>query len=109
MINLGDKVTYIRQDKEKNEPVEGEGTVRALFISPEKRIMAQVKDGDEIYNVDFATLNHDEFFLEAYKEVLAKVKEVTKEGNEKVQDIVKEYNAKVDALYADILGETIED
>lgn len=108
MYELGTKVDYIRQDTEKQELVKSEGIIKGIFLSPENRVLVNIKDGDSSYNVDYNAVNYTEEFENVYNDVLIKVKKVSKEGNDKVQELVSEYNDLVDEMYNTILGEPVE-
>ena len=105
---LNSTVKYIRQDYTTKEMVNGEGTVTALFLDPQNRILVAVKDGENKYNVDLAAINPNAEFGDKYKNMLDEVKKVSKEGNGKSQAIVDDYNAMVEALYSEVLGSPLE-
>lgn len=103
---IGSQATYIRSN-EKGEVFTGAGVVQAIFIDPRRRLMVQIKDGENAYNVDFATINKDKDFEKEYKAAIKEVAKITKEGNELVQKTVSSYNAEVDSVYDKVLGAPI--
>lgn len=100
---IGSQATYIRSTPE-GEVHLGEGIVKAILVDPRGRLTVQVKDGENVYNVDFATINADEGFADEYAKTIDAVAALTKEGNELVKKTVDGYNAQVDALYNELLG-----
>lgn len=103
---IGSEVTYIRSTPE-GEVMEGVGIACAIFLDPRSRLMVQVRDGGNTYNVDFVTINRDEAFFADYAKAIKSVADITAEGNELVTKTVTSYNAQVDEVYNSVLGEPI--
>lgn len=100
---LGTKVKYLRAD-EKGKIFDGEGNVCAIYLDPNKRVMVQVKDGDNAYNVDFFGLNPTADTRKAYEKVIKEVTKITESGNKLVEKTVSEHNDKVSDAYTATLG-----
>ena len=110
-IAIGQTVKYIRNKPDvksgANEYEEGEGVVTAFFLNPDKRLMAQIKVGENLVNVDLACVDPSESAKAEFKEMVEAVDALTSEGNAAVKVIVDDYNARVQAAYTAFLGEPV--
>ena len=110
-LTIGSTVSYLKADAKTAEIEKGNGTLIAIFLNPDKRMMAQVDTGEldpsgshVVINVDYGTLNCNDKYERAYKKLIPAVKAVSEEGNALVAVTVDEYNDKVQALYTATLG-----
>lgn len=104
---IGSNVSYLRAD-DKGNIHKGTGIIRAIFLSPDKRLQAQVRDGDAAWNVDFFCINPDDHVHAAYAKMIADVQELTDEGNKLVRETVSSYNDKVKQVYDAVIGEPVD-
>lgn len=104
---IGSHVSYVRADQD-GQIYDGEGKVMAIFIGPDKRLMVQVRDLSNAWNVDLAAINPDADFRARYADAIFEVQRLTKEGNELVKKTVDEFNAKVEDAYRPVLGDFLE-
>ena len=76
------------------------GEVRSIFISPDDRVMVQIKTADgKAYNVDALTVDASPEALSAYTAAMLEVDRVSKEGNAAVRALVEDYNNRVSEIY----------
>ena len=104
---IGSQCSYIRSNAEGGTLV-GFGTVTAVLLDPRGRVMVQVKDKQNTYNVDIMTINQDEAFHKKYTKAIEDVQRISKEGNDAIAKVAAEYNEQVDAIYNALLGDPIE-
>lgn len=105
-VKINSEIKYLRHDTEL-KVYEETGIVRAIFLDPDNRLMAQVKNGDNAYNVHYCTLNYDKDMVKQYKDLLQVIRSVSDEGDLKVSETVKEYNNKVQEHTSFLLGEPL--
>lgn len=103
---IGSYVKYLRAD-ETGKIFTGSGNVRGIFLDPNDRVMVQVKDKDQAYNVDLYGINPTKASRASYKNLIDQVQEITKEGNVLVQKTVESYNTQVMTAYTELLGAPI--
>ena len=103
---IGTSVSYLRADDD-GQVHQGNGIVQAVFLDPNKRIQAQVRDGEEAWNVDLFCINPNDDTRKAYAKLIKEVQGLTDEGNKLVQKTVSEYNDKVKAAYDAVIGEPV--
>lgn len=103
---IGKKAQYTRQKRNGDnvEIVEGIGTILAICLDPGKRLMAHMRDGADVFNVDLNCLNADEDFKAKFRAVTAEVEALRVEGNAAAQAVIDDYNARVEKAYDAILG-----
>lgn len=106
-FKIGSQVNYLRHDN-KLEVFEESGTLRAIFLNPDGRLMAQVKNGEEAYNVHYATLFHGGEMIKEYKDLLQDIRSTAGEGDDKASEVVAEYAKLVDGLTTALMGEVVE-
>lgn len=105
-FKIGSEVKYLRHDTEL-KVFQERGIVRAIFIDPNDRLMAQVKNGDNAYNVHYSTLNYEQSMVKPYKDLLQDIRGTSDEGDLLVQEIVDQYNLKVQIFTTALLGEPL--
>jgi len=106
-IKIGTQVKYLRHDGELKVYQE-KGIVRALFIDPDGRLMAQVKNGDNAYNVHYSTLDYKQPMIKVYKDLLQDIRSTSGEGDKLVQEIVDKYNEEVQNMTSSLLGKPLD-
>lgn len=105
---LGSIVNYVRVDSE-NEIHVGKGIVRSLHLSPDDRLMVQVKDNeDNAWNIDLFCVNASSRDVELYGRMIKNVNLISSEGNELIKGMVTDYNERVEGGYSTVLGEPVE-
>ena len=111
---LGAKVKYIRTTDE-GKILDGVGHVQAIFLDPNKRIMAQVKDipiakdvERQVYNIDFYGINPNDQVKKEYGKLIKDIQATTLEGNKLAKEVVDQYNEKVEQQYSSLLGAPVE-
>jgi len=113
---LGSKVKYFRMN-DKGEVSGGKGIVKAYFLSPELREMAQVEDcaaeiaeGDKanVFNIDLFCINASAADKARYVGMMQRVLHLQSTGNDIVKDTVEEYNGLVSVEYEIVLGDPVK-
>lgn len=111
-VEIGQHVQYFinRPNVEtgENNFIDGNGTVTALFLNPDKRRMVQVKDGANMVNVELACVDASEETKAAYMGMVETVDALTKEGNEAVRKVADGFNESVQMAYNIVLGVPVD-
>ena len=109
-MNLGDKVTYIRQHMKDDAPTvsEGEGTIIGIGLDPDNRAIVLLKDGDERFNALMGCLNRDKEFHDAFRAAMTEIEAISKEGNEAVKVLAGTYNDRVCVIYDTLVGKPLD-
>lgn len=112
---IGTKVKFCRQNVQTHEVETGSGTVLAICMDQNKRLVAHIQpdfpEGTEQpskFNVDLNCLNPTDEFIQKFTDVTAEIKRLTDEGNEKVKQIVADYEGIISGKYTEILGSPVE-
>ena len=104
---IGKGAKYIRADEDGNI-AKGFGIVQAIFLDPNKRLMVQIKDGENAWNVDFYGINYTDEVAQGYADLIERVQKITEEGNNLVKETVERYNDAVAEAYTTVLGAPIK-
>lgn len=104
---IGQSVAYARAD-EKGQVHQGKGKVSAIFVGVDKRLMVQVRDGENAWNVDLAMIDPSPDQVDRYSAAIVEVQRLTDEGNAKVKATVDAFNADVEAVYKSVLGDFVD-
>lgn len=101
--DINQEVTYLRSD---NDYVvqSGSGIVKAIFLDSDSRVVVQVKDGDNVYNIHLACLNASDEFRAQYEALEVQVKALSEAGNAEVRATVAKFNADIESLKTALLG-----
>lgn len=116
---IGDQVRYVHKrakteikDNAKvvtgHQIVEGEGIVRAICVDHTKRLVVQIADETDVFNVDYNAINPTPEFVEKFTVLCENIAGYTAEAKKKQSEIVQEYNAKIDEICDELLGEKVE-
>jgi hypothetical protein len=103
MFELGSSVSYIRKGAD-GEAVEGFGLVMAVCLDHSKRRVVQIKEGENVFNVDYFAVNPTEPFKDDFRGLCKFIKEETENGNKLIQSTVAEFNKKIENAYNALLG-----
>lgn len=101
--DINQEVTYIRSDNDYAIQ-SGSGIVKAVFLDSDSRVVVQVKDGDNVYNIHLACINASDEFRSKYEAMEAQVKALSEAGNAEVRATVAKFNADIEALKTALLG-----
>lgn len=105
-MQLGDKVTYIRQGKDG--VLEGAAILKGMGMDGEGRTIALLKEGEDSFNTFLQCLNRDKAFHKEFKSRVAEIDRLSKEGNAAAKAVVDDYNARVGAVYDALIGKPLE-
>lgn len=111
-FEIGSEVKYLRHDTEL-KVYEEHGILRAIFIDPSNRLMAQVRNGENGWNVHYCTLReagaeYESDFVDEYTNLLQAIRGISSEGDAIVQNVVEEYNGQVEDATSAVLGEPLD-
>ena len=106
-FKIGSRVKYLRHDTELKVCAEV-GILRAIFLDPKNRLMAQVKNGENAHNVHYITLDFPPGLVKDYKDLLQDIRGTSNDGDKIVDDTVKRYNLMVEGLTSKLLGKPVE-
>jgi len=105
---LGSVVGYVRVDSEKAIHV-GSAVVRSIFLSPDDRLMVQVKDReDNAFNVDLVCINPSRGLVKKYEDMMVEVSRISSESNDAIKDMVEGFNETIDDIYNNTIGNPIK-
>lgn len=111
---MGAKVSFIRVTDEQ-KVLEGKGHIQAIFLDPNKRIMAQVREeaisndvDAKVWNIDLKCVEPSTETKKAYVELVKEIKDITEKGNTEAQKVVASFNEEIEEKYSALLGEPVE-
>lgn len=110
---LGKKYKYIRFDVEKQDVIETEGMLNAIYLDSTNRVLYNMRETEEgkqplHYNIDAVCLEPEDGFKDIFSRYLSNIKSATDDSERKSKAIVEETNKQIDIMHLEILGEPIK-
>lgn len=118
-LMIGEIVNYVHQNpvyEIKNdkkilngyEIIQGEGIIRSIHVDHTKRLICQVADEKNVFNIDYNCINANQEFIDKYSVMCGSIDQLADEARKKQAKIVEEYNAMISKLRDDVLGKQLE-